>query len=103
MEFNEFFREQNASTQNGGMRFIESFYDGMRVADIYLVKTKNAALTKNGKEYLNVTLQDRTGQVDAKVWEPNTPGIAEYHELANHKDPAKSVPQPASQYDHPRE
>ena len=81
MEFNEFFREQNASTQNGGMRFIESFYDGMRVADIYLVKTKNAALTKNGKEYLNVTLQDRTGQVDAKVWEPNSPGIAEFDVL----------------------
>ena len=78
MEFNEFFREQNASASNGGMRFIESFYDGMRVADIYLVKTKNAALTKNGKEYLNVTLQDCTGQVDAKVWEPNSPGIAEF-------------------------
>ena len=81
MEFNEFFREQNASASNGGMRFIESFYDGMRVADIYLVKTKNAALTKNGKEYLNVTLQDRTGQVDAKVWEPNSPGIAEFDVL----------------------
>ncbi|OON88101.1 hydrolase [Oribacterium sp. C9] len=63
------------------MRFIESFYDGLRVSDVYLVKTKNAALTKNGKEYLNVTLQDRTGQVDAKVWEPNSPGISDFDVL----------------------
>ncbi len=80
MEFNEFFKGQNAAGPSG-MRFIESFYDGMRVADIYLVKTKNAAMTKNGKEYLNVTLQDRTGQVDAKVWEPNSPGISDFDPL----------------------
>ncbi|WP_091204707.1 3'-5' exoribonuclease YhaM family protein [Oribacterium sp. WCC10] len=63
------------------MKFIETFYDGMRVSDVYLVKTKNTALTKNGKEYLNVTLQDRTGQVDAKVWEPNSPGISDFDVL----------------------
>ncbi len=76
MEMKEFFKERTT-----GMKYIESFYDGMHVADVYLVKTKNAALTKNGKEYLNVTLQDRTGQIDAKVWEPNSPGIGDFDVL----------------------
>ncbi len=59
-------------------RFIENFRDGLRVNNVYLVKTKNAAVTKNGKEYLNVCLQDRTGTIDAKVWEPNSPGISDF-------------------------
>ena len=79
MEINEFFKERNSEA--AGMKFIENFYDGLRVSDVYLVKTKNAALTKNGKEYLNVTLQDRTGQVDAKIWEPNSPGISDFDVL----------------------
>ncbi len=73
MEFSEFFQQRNQ-----GMKYIESFRDGLRVSGVYLVKTKNLALTKNGKEYMNVTLQDRTGTVDAKVWEPNSPGINEF-------------------------
>lgn len=76
MEFKEFFNQRK-----DGMRYIESFYDGMRVADVYLVKTRNSALTKNGKEYLNVGLQDKTGSVDAKVWEPNSPGIGDFDVL----------------------
>ena len=62
-------------------RFIENFRDGTRVNNVYLVKMKNTALTKNGKEYLNVTLQDRTGTIDAKIWDPFSPGIAEFSTL----------------------
>ena len=62
-------------------RFIENFRDGTRVNNVYLVKMKNTALTKNGKEYLNVTLQDRTGTIDAKIWDPYSPGIAEFSTL----------------------
>lgn len=76
MEFKEFFNQRK-----DGMRYIETFYDGMRVADVYLVKTRNSALTKNGKEYLNVGLQDKTGSVDAKIWEPNSPGIGDFDAL----------------------
>lgn len=78
MEFKEFFNQQR---KNSGMRYIETFYDGMRVADVYLVRTRNNALTKNGKEYLNVSLQDKTGTVDAKVWDPNSPGIGDFDVL----------------------
>lgn len=76
MEFNEFFSQRKKE-----MKYIENFHDGLRVSDVYLVKSKNTALTKNGKEYLNVTLQDKTGSVDAKVWEPNSPGINEFEAL----------------------
>lgn len=60
------------------MKFIKDYKDGDRVFDIYLCKHKQSAVTKNGKPYDNVILQDKTGTVDAKVWEPNNPGIGEF-------------------------
>lgn len=60
------------------MKFIKDYKEGDRVFDIYLCKHKQAAVTKNGKPYENVILQDKTGTIDAKVWEPNNPGISEY-------------------------
>ncbi len=63
------------------MKYIKDFKEGDRVFDIYLCKYKQAAVTKNGKPYENVILQDKTGTIDAKVWEPNNPGIGEYSTL----------------------
>jgi 3'-5' exoribonuclease len=60
------------------MRFIKDLKDGDRVGDIYLCKHKQSALTKNGKPYENVILQDRTGTMEAKIWDPNSPGINEF-------------------------
>ena len=60
------------------MKFIEPFREGMHVSDVYLCKTKQIALTKNGKEYGSLNLQDKTGTVDAKIWELNSPGINEF-------------------------
>lgn len=63
------------------MKYIKDFKEGDRIFDIYLCKHKQAAVTKNGKPYENVILQDKTGTVDAKVWEPNNPGIGDYDTL----------------------
>lgn len=63
------------------MKYLRDLKEGDRVFDIYLCKKKHAAVTKNGKAYENVTLQDKTGTLDAKVWEPNNPGIGEYEEM----------------------
>ena len=60
------------------MRFIKDLKDGDRVADIYMCKQRTSAVTKNGKNYLSVILQDKTGTMDAKVWDPSSPGIAEF-------------------------
>lgn len=63
------------------MKYIKDLKDGDRVFDIYLCKHKQSAVTKNGKPYESVILQDKTGTIDAKVWEPNNPGIGEYDDL----------------------
>ncbi len=63
------------------MKYIRDLKEGDRVFDIYLCKHKQAAVTKNGKPYENVILQDKTGTMDAKVWEPNNPGIEDYDAL----------------------
>lgn len=60
------------------MKYIKEFKEGDRVFDIYFCKHKQAAVTKNGKPYENVTLQDKTGSITAMVWDPNNPGIGEY-------------------------
>lgn len=60
------------------MKFIETFREGMHISDVYLCKTKQIALTKSGKEYGSLNLQDKTGNVDAKIWELNSPGINEF-------------------------
>ncbi len=62
------------------MRFLKDLTEGSRIGDIYLIKSKTSAVTKNGKNYLNVILQDKTGVMDAKVWEPNSAGIDEFSE-----------------------
>ena len=60
------------------MKYIETFREGVHISEVYLCKTKQIALTKNGKEYGSLTLQDKTGTVDAKIWELNSPGINEF-------------------------
>lgn len=63
------------------MRYIKDLKEGDNVSGIYLCKHKQAALTKNGKPYENVILQDKTGTMDAKVWDPNSQGIGDYDVL----------------------
>lgn len=60
------------------MKYIETFREGERVSDVYLCKFKQAALTKTGKPYDNVVLQDKTGTIDAKIWDPGSVGIDEF-------------------------
>lgn len=63
------------------MKFIETLREGERVGDIYLCKFRQAAVTKNGKSYENVIFQDKTGTLDAKIWEPNSQGIDDFEVL----------------------
>ncbi len=60
------------------MRYIESLREGDRVNDVYLCKFKQSALTKAGKPYEIVILQDKTGTIDSKIWEPGSVGIDEF-------------------------
>ena len=60
------------------MKYIESFREGDRINDVYLCKFKQAALTKAGKPYDIVILQDKTGTIDSKIWDPGSVGMDEF-------------------------
>lgn len=63
------------------MRFIKDLTEGERVNEVYLCRKKQTALTKAGKPYESLALQDKTGTLDAKIWEPGSMGIDDYDEL----------------------
>ena len=60
------------------MRYINDFREGDNITGIYLCRQKNSAITKNGKEYENLTLADKTGSLSCKIWEPNSMGIGDF-------------------------
>ena len=51
------------------MRYISDLHEGDQVSEIYLCKTKSPGTSKFGKSYYSLTLQDKTGMIDGKVWE----------------------------------
>lgn len=63
------------------MRYIETLREGERIQEVYLCKQKTSAMTKTGREYENVILQDKTGQLDAKIWDPGSMGIEDFEAL----------------------
>ena len=62
------------------MRYIKELHEGETIRAIYLCKSKRSAETRNGKPYDNLILQDKTGTLDGKIWDPNSNGIADYDE-----------------------
>ena len=62
------------------MRYINGLHEGETIRNVYLCKGKRSAETRNGKPYDNLLLQDKTGILDGKVWDPNSQGIADYDE-----------------------
>ena len=63
------------------MKYLNELHEGDRISSIYLCKHKQSAVTKNGKPYENVILQDKTGCMDAKIWDPNSQGIDDFDVL----------------------
>lgn len=53
------------------MRFINELREGELIVEHYLCKNRQTQKSKAGKNYLSLKLQDKTGVVDAKVWELN--------------------------------
>ncbi|NOQ86979.1 MAG: HD family phosphohydrolase, partial [Deltaproteobacteria bacterium] len=49
--------------------FIKEINENDKVESIFLVKQKSISFTKAGTPYLNLTLIDKTGEVNGKVWE----------------------------------
>ena len=60
------------------MKYINQFKEGDNIIGTYLCKQKSLAQTKNGKDYENVTLCDKTGSLSCKIWDPNSMGIGDF-------------------------
>ena len=51
------------------MKYINTLREGDRVVEIYLCKQKQTLRSKSGKNYFSMLLQDKTGTIDAKIWD----------------------------------
>lgn len=63
-----------------GMTYIAEYKEGNKFFGIYLCKSKQVLKTKAGKTYYSLLLQDKTGVIDAKVWELNN-GIDDFDSM----------------------
>ena len=55
---------------------LTGFEEGRQFDSFFLVFLKQQRTTKNNKPYLSLVLADKTGQIEARVWELNDPRIA---------------------------
>lgn len=62
------------------MKYIETLKEGDWVGDVYLCRKKQSLVAKNGKTYYSIDLQDKTGLINAKVWDINN-GIEHFEAL----------------------
>ena len=53
------------------MKFLSDIREGDNIREIYLCKEVRTLQSKVGKSYLALTLQDKTGTADGKVWDIN--------------------------------
>lgn len=49
--------------------FIQDLKNGTEVSQFFLVDSVTKGVASNGKPYLTVVLKDKTGSLDAKIWE----------------------------------
>ncbi|HUA96732.1 MAG TPA: HD domain-containing protein [Terracidiphilus sp.] len=55
---------------------LAAFEEGKPFDGFFLVLAKQQRTTKSSKPYLTLTLADKTGQIEGRVWEPADPRIA---------------------------
>jgi 3'-5' exoribonuclease len=48
---------------------VKDIKEGERIRGLYFVKEKRTARTRTGKPYLTMILADKTGRIEAKVWD----------------------------------
>ena len=63
------------------MRYIQTLREGDHILEHYFCKDKQKMVTKAGKNYFNVTLQDKTGTLNAKIWDLN----AQIHDFSKNQ------------------
>ncbi len=51
------------------MKYLNSLREGESLREVYLCKQAQVLTGKTGKNYMSLTLQDKTGTVDGKIWD----------------------------------
>lgn len=51
------------------MIYLAEVKEGERIQEVYLCVTKQVLKTRAGKTYYSMTLQDKSGMIDAKIWD----------------------------------
>jgi 3'-5' exoribonuclease len=70
--------DMNGHSGNGnGRAFVRDLTDGQRVVAAFVVRGRERRQKKDGSEWLQLMLADRTGRVTGKIWE----GVDEVFEL----------------------
>ncbi len=62
------------------MNYLRDYREGEKFVGTYLCKQKQILKTKAGKTYYSLTLQDKTGTADGKIWDLNN-GIANFEAM----------------------
>lgn len=62
------------------MNYINQLREGDRIQEIYLCKSMQRLKTKANKNYISLTLQDKTGLLDGKIWSEDN-AIEEFDQM----------------------
>ncbi|MCR5388461.1 MAG: HD domain-containing protein [Lachnospiraceae bacterium] len=57
------------------MQYIKDLKENSRISAVYMLKSRNQLLTKTGRAYESLSLQDKTGVLSGKIWDPDSSGI----------------------------
>ena len=64
-----FFRIETLEERQMKENYIEELKAGMEITDFFMVKSVAIRLGSNKKQYLDLTLADKTGEISAKKWD----------------------------------
>src|SRR5699024_9718914 len=59
---------------------IQEFAVGDRVQNFFIIKTMEIRKNKNNKDYADLTLGDKTGEISTKIWDLNNLDMTSYKE-----------------------
>lgn len=62
------------------MKYIKDLREGDIISETYLCKEKRNLMTKAGNDYFSLSLQDKSGNLDGKVWKLHN-GIEEFEAM----------------------
>lgn len=61
------------------MKWVKDFTDGDRIIGELLISSVVKGVTDKGMTYLNITLQDKTGSIEAKKWDASEDDVSFYN------------------------